>query len=526
MRRCFPAALAAALLLSGSCGAPDDPPWLAVVDGDTIRASDAHDQWLVLSPEEQEFFLESGDPGGELIRSMAMKRIVEAVAVDAGYLSDPRMIAFRNSWLRTEASLARNAMILDSIIAALTPEDLELCAAHSSDTVRITLLPASAPGIDLGPFPLPHLPHGLAAALLETSRPGCVLPLGNGSELRVDDLVRGSGTVPRLDPSNPTDSTAVWTLAQGRLRFLNLVDLDLARIEQGMRIDTAAVVRVTTLPADEAGLLTEDTLMVSALVTCTSRGLADEMDFFATRIPEMPRNPAWGLATLDNVLMQTVRSRELARLAPSISDSLAREADSYLTGIALDSLVTDSVLSAVTVTEDDLLEEYALLDTVFQVPEMRVLLALYLPPGEEDTFLEALDAGRGEDFVEGLGGLPFLFREAPVSRITGPLVPTDVPEEHRDAVFGVQPGDTTLLGPFPIGRMPGMALYRVLEVIPEHEADWTEIRPMLRQSALARLQAAGLEEWLDRLGRLHGYRTNPDAIRALPRDPGLWGPAP
>jgi hypothetical protein len=522
------AAGVAAALLSLSCGGSEDPVWLAIADGDSITVEEASEAWSALDQGQRDYYLRFEIPGEDLVRSLAMKGIVERLADSLGYTGDARCLAFRDSWLRTEAFIARSGMIHEEIVAEVTLADLDFCAQHAADTVWLTAMADSAPGLDLGGFGLAALPHPVAVSLAEAGE-GAILPIGNGLSLRVDSLSEGGAAVSPDSPALPADladSTGIWVLAQSRQRFLNLTDRYGASIDYSVSIDTSAVFRVTDFFAGRTPSLPEDTVMASGLVTCTSRGLAYEMEFYQARIPLDPSQPMWAMMTLENMVIQSLRVRDLEARAPLVMDSLENEADSYLMGMALDSLFRDSVAAMVNLTDEDIEEEFQLMDSVVLIPEKRVLLGLYLPPDQEGAFLDAVEAGTEGSLLESLQGLPFLFRDAQVSRTTAPLIGTDVPEEHREAVFSMTPGDTTLLGPFPMDRMPGFALYRVLEVIPEHPAELSEIRPELRQAAMNRQQVELMEEWLDRLGERHGFRIDIEAIQRLPLDPGQWGAVP
>jgi len=526
--RVLSAAGLAVALLSLSCGGADDTVWLAIVDGDSITVEEASEAWSTLDQAQRDYYLRLESPGEDLVTSLAMKGIVESLADSLGYTGDARCLAFRDSWLRTEAFVALSGMIHDGIVAEITMADLDFCTAHAADTVWLTAMADSAPELDLGPFGLPAIPHPVAVSLAD-ARQGAILPIRNGLSLRVDSLSEGGAAVSPNSPALPVDladSIGIWVLAQSRQRFLNLTDRYGASIDYSVSIDTSAVLRVTGFFAGRTPSLPADTVMASRLVTCTSQGLAHEMEFYQTRIPLDPSQPMWAMMTLDNLVIQTVRVGELEALAPLLMDSLESEADSYLMSMALDSLFQDSVTAMVTLTAEDIEEEFQLMDSVILIPEKRVLLGLYLPPDQEGAFLDAVEAGTEGSLLESLQGLPFLFPDGPVSRTTGPLIGTDVPAEHRDAVFSMAPGDTTLLGPFPMDRMPGFALYRVLEVIPEHPAEMSEIRPELRQAATTRLQIGWMEEWLERLGERHGFRVNIEAIQRLPLDPGQWGAVP
>jgi hypothetical protein len=480
--------------------------------------SDARLAWEELDQTRRNYYLEAENPGAEFVESLAMLPILEDAAAESGYTGSDRVTSFRESWLRTEAFIAWTEAKHNEIVSGFTTEDMEFFSEFHADTAWITMVTDSPERIDyeLGSFPLTQLPRPVALAL-QGIREGESIPFEEGVQLRLDRLARSAA------PAVAADSGSMWTIAQGRVRFLNLSALGREKLVNHAFIDTSAVLEVARFFAGTIGTLPSDTVLLSPALTVTTEQLALELEFFQTRLPVRPWEPFWVMMTVDNCILQTMRTAELRELDPILYESLVRDADRFGIETALEALYQDSVSSRVSITGDDILGEYPLLEEAVTIPEKRVLLALHLPSQEQfNAFLRAVEAGTDSRFADSLEGLPFLFPSSPVSRVTGPLSMQDLPEGHGELVFAIPPGDSSWVGPLQSIHVTGSMIYRVLEIVPEHTAQPDEIMPLLRQKALARAETARSEEWLQALRIEYCLELNSDAIAALPGDPGLW----
>ena len=503
-----------ALVLQLSCDA-GELPWLARSRCGTITESDAALEWNRLGQERRDWFLEAENPGEEFVNSLAMLQILREVASREGYMADPAVLSFRNSWLRTEAFIAWTESEQNAIEAGLTQDELRFCADHRTDTLWLSMTFGDSPDLGLGPFSVPDLPREIAIALYD-AMPGATAPYGEGAMIRLDSVIRGEGS------SVLPDSADIWAMGQGRIRFRNLADAGAEGANNNVLIDTCAVLAVAGYFAGAIDSLPADTVLRSSIATLTAPELALEMKFFETRLPVRSWEPQWVDMTVRNVLLQTMRASEIRAANPALMDSLVREADSYALDLALSALYRDSVTSRVSVTEADIQHEFGLLSQTVTIPEKRVLLALYAPPGMAEALRGAFANGNVDRFAEGLSGVPFLFGDAPPSRITPPLSFEDLPYGHREAVFSIPAGDDSWIGPMQWNDMPGLVIYRLVDVLPEHPAEPREIEPLLRQRAFEREQALLGEEWMERLGNEFDLELNRPAIQELPGDPDLW----
>ena len=466
------------------------------------------------------------DPATEFVTGMTMMSVLQEFAEREGYTEIPRIQHFRDSWLRTEASMIRQDHMRDRIISDLTAEEMQFWNSQRADSVRLTLECDSIPSVEMGLFRLSHIPHHIAVDL-DSRSAGTAIELERGLRIRLDQMIRGdAGTVsPLLTPDGNPDSTEIWVLSEGRLRFINLLERYDAIDRYGISIDTVAVLAVASYFDARTAVLPVDTVLSSRLVTTSSLDLATEMAFFQTRLPLMANNPVWCMMTLDNIIMQTIRMQELSEGNPVLMDSLAEEADKYLMELALQAVYSDSVTSSLSITEEDLQFEYSQMDSTIMVPEKRILLALHLPFEQEEAWMASVNAGTQNTFAESLEGLSFLSPDGSSSRITAPVSEQELPENTRELVFSHSSDDSSYIGPIPSSRLDGFELYRVLEVLPEHAAEMEEVRSALRSSALERLEVLRIEEWMQGLKDEYGFLLNTAHLTELPSDPGLWASA-
>lgn len=509
------------IFIAAVCCGCGRPSWLARSRCGSVSMSDACRSWEELDQTRRDYYLDAENPGEEFVESMAMLQILEDVAENSGYNGSDRVTSFRESWLRTEAFIAWTEKKHREIVSGLTEEDMEFFAVFHADTAWITMFVDSRPDIEtgLGFFTLPELPRSVASAL-QGIQEGASISFEEGIRLRLDRIAHSSA--PRII----ADSGSMWTIAQGQIRFLNLTALGREKLVNDTFIDTTAVLEVSRYFAGTIDTLSSDTVLLSRNLAITADQLALELEFFQTRLPVRPWEPFWVMMTLDNCILQAIRARELSEINPVLYDSLRLDADRFGIETALESLYEDSVTSKVYITGDDIMSEYSLLEETVTIPEKRVLLALHLPPGQSDAFVRALEAGNADEFADSLEGLPFLFPNEPVSRITGLLSMQDLPYGHGELVFSLPSGDNSWIGPLQSVHMTGSMIYRVLEISPEHIAQPDEIMPLLRQKAMERCEAMRSEEWMQALKLDYGFQLNIDTIAALPRDPGLWGVTP
>ncbi len=509
---------AAVLALTISCS-PGHGEWLARSSCGTVTLEDARDQWSLLDQSRRDYFLESVSPGEEFVTSIAMLDIVRTVAAREGYTSDPALLSYRNSWLRTESFIAWSELKHDELVSGFTGEELRHFAEHSADTVWLTLFTQGRRELDMGFLRLPELPLEVAGALLEIPA-GSAIPFRDGCMIRLNSISRG-------EPSGlPPDSALLWGYAQGRQRFLNLTDGYLAHGAYQISIDTSAVLQVSRYFAGSLQSPPQDTVLRSSLLTLTADELALELGFFQTRLPVRPWEPQWVMMTVDNVIIQTLRMNQLAHQHPTLLDSLEAGADSYAMELAVSAMYEDSVTALLSLDEETILAEYGLLDEPVVIPEKRVLLALHIPVEVVPLFAAALGSGTEDAIARDLHGLPFLFNGGPVSRVTPPLSFQQLPYVHRELVFDRSPGDTSWVGPLEMEHMPGQAVYRVLQVIPEHDAEPWEIMPILRERAMRRAESARTDLWMQGMKDEFDLRVNHRALEELPADPGLWAATP
>jgi len=520
----FPSALAACCALISGCGGGTvhQDTWLAIHDSDTITVADASRAWQAFSDEQRSVFMQSDSSGKVLVRSLAIRGILAAIAREEGYLADPSILAMGESWLRTEASIALQQSMMISF-ETMTASDRDYCRENSTGVLSLSASVDGTAFTDLGIFRRVDLPPDLAAMMDSAAGPGFETGW-NGLVFRIDSTatVDPAQLSLTLQPDGSPDSSSIWTINEGRSRFLALSDKIRIDSEYHVRIDTAAVDRLVDFYSGRAPMLPGDTVLTSDLVDRTALQTAGEIAFFQTRFPLHPDSRDWILNTLDNIVMQSYRASLLASREPAVYDSLEGRASSYELSLAVDYLRRDSVLSKVSVGEQDIQEAFESLERPDTVPERRVLLAVLMPADAGPRYEAAVAAGHADAFVSGLPRFSLLMA-GDSSTETPPLRESDLPPGHGVAVFALSPGDSSWVGPLELGGGMGSAFYRVLRVLPEHPATIEDLRPELEVDARTRLEAEATEQWLRRLAESHHLRYDLRALDRLPSDPGRWG---
>jgi hypothetical protein len=527
LNRINPLALFAACALVSGCGhdVPDGRTWLALNDGDTLFLEDAVRTWQGFTTDQQDYYLEVDSAGVEFVKATALRGILEEAAADAGYLEDPLIVAFGRSWLRNEASKAYTAWMCSRIETQIDPSDVGFCVDHYDDSAWITASTEATGPIRLGQFSLPGLPHEFAILLDSMEvRDSAVEYEGVGFWL--DSIARADSSASELAlrADGLPDSTSWWVIAQSRIRFWNLTSRMRIISDCAVTVDTSAIDRLNAFYGGTADLAEDDAVVRSSLGNWTSLDLTREIEFFRTvvGVPLSPDQKLWVLAVVDNVLMQSYSSSLLAEAQPSLRDSLETEAHVFVLGLAVDSLRRDSVLSGVTIAEDDLQYELDQLDPPAVIPELRILRAVLMPPDAASSYERAVEDGSARPFISALPVIP-AFAENESSRITRPLRESELPPGHGEPVFAAAPGDSSWIGPLFLDEARGSAFYKVVEVLPERPATVDDLRPQLVSTARARHEMEATDRWLRKLSDEHGLRLNLEALDRLPDDPGEWG---
>ncbi len=157
-------------------------------DNSSISVSEAGNAWLMLSPEQQDYFIQRGDHINEFIISLAGKQMIIREIHRLNYLRRPDIVALGNSWTRMQASKLARESITAAAEQSITDEDIDYFLDNMGTTVWYTLSPDSPSEMSFGPMHLPELPRELAVHL-DSMNQGNELPLSDGTMIRCDSVV-------------------------------------------------------------------------------------------------------------------------------------------------------------------------------------------------------------------------------------------------------------------------------------------------------------------------------------------------
>ncbi len=505
--------LAAALLVQASCGSPVGNDWLVRTNTDTITVREAGESWAALEPEGRAVFLGAGDPVPSFLQALGRRSILKRELDASGIAVSLKVRVFERARARSSMFLALSDSLPATLARGYGDEDILFFREHMGSTVWFTDV---STGVSSGPVHLPELPANLAAALSEAV-PGERVSCG-AETLILDSILVADST---LLAETLADSVRVGRLAVSRLssaeasRIMRETE---RRAMADMTVDTSLVL----LMAGGGTPAPEGTVLRSPLLTLGPEELEWEIAFSSLSTPVSPSSPTWLLYFIGNLVRLEAGAALFRERWPEEAEDIMAEAVEYAESAALDELYERNVLSSLIVSDSMVEAEFDSLDEPPLLPRRRVLEMGQVPPGMIEDVRSALAA---EDY----GELRRLLR--PYSTFEGfdtgslvsmPVTAEMVPDAMGNIVFSADPMDTvTWYGPMET-RLGTMMLYRTVRELPGERAALEDVRELLEARVRSRLEADGLQAWIDALEREAGLEMNLELIRRLPGDPGLW----
>ncbi len=509
-----------------ACGKPSKADtWLISMDQSTISVADAGNTWLVLSPEQQDYFIQHGDHVNDFIVSLARKEMIIREIHQLNYLQRPDIVALSNAWMRMKASLLARDSIFADAEESITDEDIIFFRDHMGRTVWYTSSSESSSEMSFGPFHLPELPRELVVHL-DSMNPGDELPLLNGTLIRFDSLIVSD---PELVSETLADSVRVTAFAVQRLSAswgkadLNRVaDSILSDAEPGIS-DTAFNNLVLYYSLHEE-LIPDDSIVVSPHVILTNLDIVYEIEYQSEFMPVKPSDPVWLEWFIETTLLNHALRQYFATIYPDTYADLLTERDEWMMSIASDKLFKDEVYSFISITPELLRDEFNNLNEIPIIPEKRSIQCVQVQIDDVVAYETAISDGNSIDsLISHFNFWMNLSKDDPPSNITRPLLRENVPGFRGDEVFSMEPGDTVTWSSLSLIYEDQMYLaFRLVEVLPPHEATYEDLEEDLYQIVYARLAEERTQAWLEELAEKYSLSINMDILPSLPSDPELW----
>jgi hypothetical protein len=509
-----------------SCGSgePDGDTWLIRLDDTTITVAQAGEAWTELSPPEQNFFLSRTNQFGEFIVSLSRKALIVAEIERLGYLDRPGLIALGDAWARRTGFYLGKAHIESIIEASISDEDVTYYMSKMGKTVWYTLSAGTPEETSIGPFHLPRLSRELAVHL-DSMQVGEVLSLADGTPVRLDSVEM---TDPELVAETLQDTSRVTSFA--RQELLNawssdMIDAvtDSILAEAAPEIRQDAVERLSAAYSGVSAFIEGDTLISSGLGVWTSSELVYEIEFMSMETLVKPDNATWTAWLVRRLLSVEALLSYINSVSPEALDSIERGRQSWMMSTASESLYTDSVSRLVEIAPGILRDEYDNLNELPVIPEMRSIQCIWIPIDKVDEYRIALYSGDVAQLVSEMVFFDYLSEDDPPSSITRPLLATEIPGGHDEAVFSLGTGDTIQWSePLNLVEDYSFFAFRLVGVFPAHEAAFEEIEGELNMIIRTRLEEDRTNEWLHELEDRYELRINEEILSDLPADPALW----
>ncbi|MCD4701258.1 MAG: hypothetical protein K8S24_05300 [Candidatus Aegiribacteria sp.] len=509
-----------------ACGtASEADTWLISIDSSTISVAEAGNAWLMLSSEQQNYFIQRGDHVNEFIVSLARKQMIIREIQRLNYLERPDIIALGNAWIRGQTSLLARESIIAVAEESITDEDIDYFKDHMGTTVWYTLWSGSAREIRSGPEHLPELPRELAVHL-DSMNPGDELPLSDGTLIRFDSVVVTDPVLVSETLANSERVTALafrrFSAARGNADFERITDSILAASEPV--ISNTAINNLALYYSGLEDLLPEDSIVVSSHGIMTASDFVQEIEYQSDFMPVQPSDIIWLGWFIEITLLNDALMNYFMEVNPEAYRDLLTERDAWMLGIASDKLFADEVYSTIRITPELLRDEFDNLTEIPIIPEKRSIQCVLIQSDDAMAYERTLSEGNSVDSI--ISGCDFwihLSEDDPPSNITRPLLREDIPGFRGEDVFAALPGDTVTWSSLSslFENITYMA-FRLVQIVPPHEATYEELEEDLHLIVRARLAEDRTREWLTELGEKYSLFINEDILTSLPSDPALW----
>lgn len=479
----------------------------------------------MLSSEQQNYFIQWDDPAHEFVVSMARKQMIIKEILRLDYLLRPDVIAIGNSWTRKEASLLARESITASAGESITNEDIDYFMDHMGTTVWYSSSPGSPGEIGFGPAHLPELPREIAVHL-DSMDLGDELPLSDGTLIRYDSVLV---TDPVLVSETLENHERIASFAFQRFSAVR-GNADLERITDSIlseaepRISDTAINNLVLYYSGPENLIPEDSIVFSHHGILTALDIVQEIEYQNSFMPVKPSDVIWLEWFIDNTLTNDALMHYFMAIDPEAYAEMLMDRDVWMLSIASEMLFANEVHSVVIVTPELLREEFDNLNEIPIIPEKRSVQCVIIQNNDIMAYETAISQGNCVDsLISSCDFWTYLSDDVPPSNITRPLFKEDIPGLRGEEVFAMQPGDTVTWSILsPLTENITYTAFRLVEIVPPHDATFEEYEETLHRIVRTRLEEERTIVWLEELGEKYSLTINEDVLSSLPSDPALW----
>ena len=509
-----------------SCGGPSvtSESWLITVGGDTLTVGELGAAWSRLDPGNRQVFTEKQNTVGEYIVAYGRKTLLQMELEDAGYLSDDSLLALRNSWLMEKVINTYRELMFQDALERITPEEVDLYQNRVGDLAFFTVDHQGDSTSSYGPVHIPTLPRHMFG-LLDSLPIGETGVTSEGMTMSLDSITKADSTLIQQAFSDTTSLRDGISrgLASGLFEKEKEALLESFASDYGLTVDSATVVLYANSLAPN-GEPVEDSavIMESDLDSWTVADLNEIVLYYDSRYNIDPSEMEIFYNLLENAHMNAYGRSMLEDEDPGLLDSLAEEADSYLIDIASEEFYRERISSTVSVTDEAMRDLFENMEEPMTVPEKRVLRAIMIPEDSMVVYRHTLPEEQ-HDYLMNMPGFPFVQADSTDPHLTEPLEVNQVPGGLGDDVFLIDPSDTSSwMGPMEAPGRSYHCMFKLVEVIPERNAEFEEVEDEIRVMTRNRLEEQATLDEMGELEHKYGMVINEEILQKLPEDPGLW----
>ena len=505
----FPLISSILLVLSG-CGSPDGSTWLIRTSAGDITVSEVGTTWNELDNTTRMKFLSGDNPVGDFITALGRKTMVTMEIDNETYLHSSVIQTMKKCWAQSAAFIAYKDTLAVMEMRNISETDF----ANYADLLGSVVWYTSSIHGHKGPERLPDLPWNLAFAFDSVTA---------GSTVETD------GVSYTLDSIITADPELVAATLADTSQFRTFVRNSLVESRVNTDLETMKFLALETLVIDSAEVFSycaaRDSLDDSTQLASWDSGsiTAGDFDgitaFLSLSGNNFSSSPAWVFHNLENqVRLQYIAGRYAGEY-PDEYSVIAQRAEAFAVDQASELLFRNNVTETVTVTDSMVSAEYAVMDTVPTLPESRIFESVVAPADSVDILIALMDSGT--DLLQtGFRGYPEFLSDSS-DFVSRPVFRSELPGEMDLTLFLLDEDDNQWQRPVEV-REGSFVFYRLVQVIPPHEAQFDYLEPYIRENLHMHLEEQRTMEWMRELEASYEFHINSNILGELPADPSAW----
>jgi hypothetical protein len=455
-------------------------------------------------------FLSGENPVGDFITALGRKTMVTMEIDSDIYLHSSVIQTMKKCWTQSAAFIA----FKDSLAVAEIQDLSETDFANYADLLGSVVWYTSSIHGRKGPERLPDLPWNLAFAFDS---------IATGSTVDIDGV---SYTLDSITTAAPELIAA--TIADAS-QFRGFVRNSLVESRVNTNLEIMKFQALETLVIDSTEVFSycsaRNSLDDSTELAFWDSGTitASDFDGIAAFLSLSGNNssssPAWVFHNLENQVRLQYIAERFSSEYPDGYSVVTQNAEAFAVDQASELLFKNEVTETVTVTDSMVSAEYAVMDSIPMLPESRIFESIVAPADSLGYLITLIDSGTALLNTGFSGYSDFLSDSSDF--VSRPVFRSELPGEMDTTLFLLDEDNNQWQRSVEVQEGTSV-LYRLVQVIPPHEAQFEYLESSIRDNLVMHLEEQRTMEWMRELESSYKFQINSDILADLPADPSMW----